>query len=149
MATTNRQYDVIVFGASGYTGKLTAEHIATHLPSDLRWAIAGRSAGKLEAVAAECKVLNPNRIQPGKSLASFCHINVFPFVLQKQRTDWEKPSRNNTACVHFIGPNRHKLNHVLVFSCHSTIRDLLIHTYDLPWLLIVMQTSPICLPALK
>lgn len=67
MATTSRQYDVIVFGASGYTGKLTAEHITTHLPSDLRWALAGRSASKLEAVAAECKGLNPDRTQPGKS----------------------------------------------------------------------------------
>lgn len=61
-----RQYDLVVFGATGYTGKLCAEHITTHLPSDLKWALAGRSASKLDAVAAECKALNPNRIQPGK-----------------------------------------------------------------------------------
>lgn len=60
----DRQYDIVVFGATGYTGKLTAEHIATNLPTDLKWAIAGRSATKLEAVAVECKALNPNRIQP-------------------------------------------------------------------------------------
>jgi len=60
-----RQYDLVVFGATGYTGKLTAEHITTHLPSDLKWALAGRSSAKLEAVAAECKALNPDRIQPG------------------------------------------------------------------------------------
>ena len=62
----SRQFDLIVFGASGYTGKLTAEHVATNLPTDLKWALAGRSRNKLEAVAAECKTLNPNRIQPGK-----------------------------------------------------------------------------------
>ncbi|KAH7419616.1 Saccharopine dehydrogenase-domain-containing protein [Cadophora sp. MPI-SDFR-AT-0126] len=61
---SSRQYDLVVFGATGYTGKLTAEHITTHLPTDLRWALAGRSATKLEAVAAECKTLNPDRIQP-------------------------------------------------------------------------------------
>lgn len=66
--TASRQYDIVVFGATGYTGKLTAEHIAKELPTDLKWAIAGRSASKLEALAKECKALNPDRIQPGKHL---------------------------------------------------------------------------------
>lgn len=65
MAAT-RQYDIVIWGASGYTGKLAAEHIARSFPTDLRWALAGRSASKLEAVAAECKALNPDRIQPGE-----------------------------------------------------------------------------------
>ena len=34
-----RQYDLVVFGATGYTGKLTAEHIAKFLPTDLKWAV--------------------------------------------------------------------------------------------------------------
>jgi short subunit dehydrogenase-like uncharacterized protein len=63
---SGRQYDLVVFGASGYTGKYVAEHIAKHLPTDLKWALAGRSANKLEAVAAECKSMNFDRIQPGK-----------------------------------------------------------------------------------
>lgn len=49
----------------GYTGKYTAEHITTNLPTDLKWAIAGRSHGKLEKLAAEIKPLNPDRRQPG------------------------------------------------------------------------------------
>jgi hypothetical protein len=70
-----RQYDLVVFGATGYTGKLTAEHITTNLPTDLKWALAGRSAKKLEAVATECKTLNPDRIQPGKhSLRCIGHL---------------------------------------------------------------------------
>jgi hypothetical protein len=67
--SASRQYDLVVFGATGYTGKLTAEHIATSLPTDLRWALAGRSQSKLEAVAAECKALNSDRIQPGEHSA--------------------------------------------------------------------------------
>ncbi|KAF7554257.1 hypothetical protein G7046_g6863 [Stylonectria norvegica] len=65
-----RQYDVIVFGATGYTGKWTAEYIATNLPTDLKWAVAGRSESKLQAVVDECKLLNPDRILPGIEIAS-------------------------------------------------------------------------------
>jgi short subunit dehydrogenase-like uncharacterized protein len=61
-----RQYDIIVFGASGYTGKMTAEYITANLATDLRWALAGRSQSKLESIAAECKALNADRVQPGK-----------------------------------------------------------------------------------
>lgn len=61
-----RLYDLVVLGATGYTGRLTAEFIATNLPIDLRWAIAGRSSSKLQALAADCKILNPDRVQPGK-----------------------------------------------------------------------------------
>lgn len=66
MSSIDREYELVIFGATGYTGKLTAEHVATHLPTDLRWALAGRSSSKLEAVAAECKALNPDRLQPGE-----------------------------------------------------------------------------------
>lgn len=59
-----RTYDLVLFGATGYTGKYTAEHITEHLPTDLKWAIAGRSQGKLEKLAAELKGLNPDRRQP-------------------------------------------------------------------------------------
>lgn len=62
----DRQYDLVVFGATGYTGKLTAEHITTHLPTDLKWAVAGRSRDKLEQVVAKCKTLTSDRLQPGK-----------------------------------------------------------------------------------
>ena len=64
--TAARAYDIVLFGATGYTGKLTAEYIAANLPTDLKWAIAGRSAAKLETIAAECKSINSDRIQPRK-----------------------------------------------------------------------------------
>ncbi|KAK3368078.1 Saccharopine dehydrogenase-domain-containing protein [Podospora didyma] len=64
-----RQYDVVVFGASGYTGKYTAQHIATHLPTDLKWAVAGRSRSKLDEVVAACRELNPNRLPPAIEVA--------------------------------------------------------------------------------
>ncbi|KAI0601629.1 Saccharopine dehydrogenase-domain-containing protein [Biscogniauxia sp. FL1348] len=72
MTTTNhsRKYDLVLVGATGYTGTLTAEHIALHLPTNLRWALAARSAAKLEALAARLKELNPDRLQPAIEVAT-------------------------------------------------------------------------------
>lgn len=64
-----RQYDVVVLGATGYTGKLCAEHVSTSLPTDLRWAIAGRSEAKLLALTDHLKALNPDRARIGPSLS--------------------------------------------------------------------------------
>jgi short subunit dehydrogenase-like uncharacterized protein len=43
--------DIALLGATGFTGGLTADYLATHLPEGGTWAIAGRSQAKLEAVA--------------------------------------------------------------------------------------------------
>ncbi|MBV8219131.1 MAG: saccharopine dehydrogenase NADP-binding domain-containing protein, partial [Solirubrobacterales bacterium] len=45
-----RSYDIVVFGATGFTGALTAEYLAANAPDGLRWALAGRSLEKLEQV---------------------------------------------------------------------------------------------------
>ena len=45
----DREHDVVVFGATGFTGALTAEYLAGVTDAG-RWAIAGRSRAKLEAV---------------------------------------------------------------------------------------------------
>jgi short subunit dehydrogenase-like uncharacterized protein len=52
----SRPLDVIVWGATGFTGQLVAEYLAAHAPKDLRWAIGGRSREKLEAVRANVKM---------------------------------------------------------------------------------------------
>ncbi|MGY6026220.1 saccharopine dehydrogenase family protein [Streptomyces spinosirectus] len=44
----DRPYDIVLFGATGFVGELTAEYLAAHAPDGLRWAIAGRDEGKLE-----------------------------------------------------------------------------------------------------
>lgn len=54
---TERTYDIVVFGASGYTGRLVAEYLAQQYNADeLNWAMAGRSLEKLAAVRAEMGV---------------------------------------------------------------------------------------------
>ncbi len=46
----DREFDVVLFGATGFTGGLTAEYLARAVPDGCRWALAGRNPGKLEAV---------------------------------------------------------------------------------------------------
>ncbi|MFJ8630041.1 saccharopine dehydrogenase family protein [Streptomyces sp. NPDC093568] len=48
LSRTDRPYDIVLFGATGFVGVLTAEYLAEHAPEGLRWAIAGRSGRKLE-----------------------------------------------------------------------------------------------------
>ena len=45
-----REHDVILFGATGFTGGLTAEYLARAADPQTRWALAGRNHAKLEAV---------------------------------------------------------------------------------------------------
>lgn len=35
--TEAREYDVVLFGATGFVGALTAEYLAVHAPADCRW----------------------------------------------------------------------------------------------------------------
>ena len=50
---TDREFDLIIYGATGFTGRLVAQHMLTRAPDGFRWAMAGRSADKLSTVAAE------------------------------------------------------------------------------------------------
>ena len=54
-----RKYDLVLFGATGFTGGLTAEYLAQHAPAATRWALAGRNRAKLEAVRTRLAALNP------------------------------------------------------------------------------------------
>lgn len=57
---TDRPYDIVVFGATGFTGKLTAEYLANAKEAgQFSWAIAGRSLVKLEEVKKALVGLNP------------------------------------------------------------------------------------------
>ena len=53
MTDTAREFDIVLFGATGATGRLTARHLAAEAGPDLRLALAGRSATRLESLARE------------------------------------------------------------------------------------------------
>lgn len=52
-------YDIVLYGATGFTGALTAEYLAANAPTSCRWALAGRNRGKLEAVRTRAIAINP------------------------------------------------------------------------------------------
>ncbi|MBR0935703.1 trans-acting enoyl reductase family protein [Bradyrhizobium jicamae] len=49
---SSSKFDIVIYGATGFTGQLVAEYIAAQYKGDkaLRWAMAGRSKDKLAAV---------------------------------------------------------------------------------------------------
>jgi short subunit dehydrogenase-like uncharacterized protein len=51
--------DIVVYGATGFVGRLVAAHLATHAPPELTIALAGRSREKLERVREELGVAWP------------------------------------------------------------------------------------------
>lgn len=51
--TQERTYDLIVFGATGFTGGLVARYLHGRIGTTLRWALAGRDRAKLEAVRGQ------------------------------------------------------------------------------------------------
>lgn len=53
LPSDGRDFDLTLFGATGFVGGLTAEHLTRKAPADARVALAGRSADKLERVRAE------------------------------------------------------------------------------------------------
>jgi short subunit dehydrogenase-like uncharacterized protein len=57
----SRPYDVVVWGATGFTGRLVAEYLATHygIGKSVKWAIAGRSRDKLTQVQAALAAIDP------------------------------------------------------------------------------------------
>lgn len=46
-----KEFDIIVFGATGFTGSLISEYLISHYGDDCRIALAGRSEAKLKALA--------------------------------------------------------------------------------------------------
>jgi short subunit dehydrogenase-like uncharacterized protein len=68
----DREHDIVLFGATGFTGGLTAEYLARHGDPGTRWALAGRNREKLEAVRArlgdgysELPILHADVTDPG------------------------------------------------------------------------------------
>lgn len=53
MASSEREFAIVVFGASGFTGQYVVREVAKNCKGKFKWAIAGRSKDKLEKVLQE------------------------------------------------------------------------------------------------
>lgn len=52
-SSRSREYDIVLWGATGFTGRLVAEYLKKSGPADLRWALAGRNEKKLDGLRRE------------------------------------------------------------------------------------------------
>ena len=126
MAQPDRQYECIVFGATGYTGKYTAEHISTHLPTDFKWAVAGRSETKLRNLVDELKGLNSDRFQPGIEVAQLDKIELVELA------------KKTKVLVTTVGPY-HKYGTVVFEACAEAGTHYLDVTGEVPWVYDMIQ----------
>jgi short subunit dehydrogenase-like uncharacterized protein len=60
--TRDTEFDLVLFGATGFTGRLVAEYLVKKRPG-VRWALAGRSRDKLERERDELAALEPSAKQ--------------------------------------------------------------------------------------
>lgn len=100
---------------------MTAEHIAQYLPTDLKWAIAGRNSKKLADVAEELKKLNPDRLQPSIEI---CELkkNELDALVKKTR-----------LVITTIGPYM-KYGEPVIEACANNGTHYLDCTGEVPWL---------------
>jgi short subunit dehydrogenase-like uncharacterized protein len=80
-----RTYDLALFGATGFTGGLTADYLAANAPADLRWALVGRNRAKLEAVAARLAASGPTAPAPELIVADAADPTALAGVAESTR----------------------------------------------------------------
>ncbi|KAI4206309.1 MAG: hypothetical protein LQ346_001134 [Caloplaca aetnensis] len=121
MAQSNsRKYDLILLGATGYTGRLCAEHITKSLPTDLKWAVSGRSHERLAAVVQEVKSHNPDRLQPAVE-ATTLSLEDLRLLAQKTR-----------LILNTVGPY-YRYSSPVVQACAENGTHYLDVTGESPW----------------
>lgn len=127
----SRKYDIVIIGATGYTGVLTAEYLASNLPKDTKWAIAGRSRNKLEALAKKLKDLNPDRSQPGtrkgsdNQLAYINTITAVEIVSFNDRNQVDILVGNAKVCISVVTYWKESVGEVIVQACIEKRTDYL------------------------
>ena len=121
MSTLPREYELVLLGATGYTGKYCAEHIVTRLPTDLKWAVAGRSSSKLSNLLDEIKTLNPDRLHPGIEVASLA------------TEDLDSLARKTQVLINTVGPYYRYGTPVVEACAKNGTHYLDVYVFD-PWL---------------
>lgn len=54
-----RDFDIVLYGATGFVGELTANYLAENASPETKWALAGRNPDKLRAIREKITKLNP------------------------------------------------------------------------------------------
>ena len=99
-------YDLILHGATGFTGRQAVDYVHRHAPAGLRWAISGRNENKLDEVA--------QAYAPGRHLP---YIRADGLNLD----DMDRLAKSARVILTTAGPNS-KFGRLLVDACvvHKT-----------------------------
>lgn len=124
--SSDRQYEIVLLGATGYTGKLTAEYIQEHVDTNLKWAIAGRNSAKLSNLVGELRHLNPDRPLPAVE------------VVEQTKADLEPLARKTKILITTVGPYW-KYGTPTVEACAAAGTHYLDVTGETPWVYEMMQ----------
>ena len=119
--TKQREFDLIVLGATGFTGQLLVDYLLSRhgADGDLRWALAGRSQERLAAVRTEL----------GESAAAL------PLIVadSHDRSSLDALARRTRAVCSTVGPYAlHGSD--LVASCAAAGTDYCDLTGEVPWM---------------
>ncbi|RDW79176.1 uncharacterized protein DSM5745_06028 [Aspergillus mulundensis] len=117
---SSREFDIVVLGPTGYTGKYCAEHIVTHLPTNLKWALAGRSYKKIQGVAQELKELNADRSEP----------DIITIQLNKE--ELRSLAERTKLIINCVGPY-HIYSTPVVEACANAGTHYVDATGETPW----------------
>lgn len=74
--TDTKDLDLVVFGATGFTGRRAVRHLAVYAPAALRWAVAGRDRESLERLGVGVPVLVADVTDPASLAAVVARTRV-------------------------------------------------------------------------
>lgn len=121
-----KPYDVIVLGATGYVGQLIAEYLATsYRGNEVRWAMAGRSQKKLDAVKAS---LGAAGAEIATLVADTSDMNALEALVDQGR-----------VILTTVGPYA-KYGSALVEACARSGTDYVDLTGEAPWIQAMIDT---------
>ncbi|PKX99575.1 uncharacterized protein P174DRAFT_438026 [Aspergillus novofumigatus IBT 16806] len=123
---SDKEFDLVLVGPTGYTGRLCAEHIVKNLPTNLKWALAGRSVQKIEGIAKELRTLNPDRTAPEILAVQLNRKELDPLV---QRTK---------VIINCVGPY-HLYSTPVVEACANHGTHYVDATGETPWVREIIQ----------
>jgi short subunit dehydrogenase-like uncharacterized protein len=112
----------------GFTGKLAAKYVVQNCPTDLKWAVAGRSHAKLTAIVDEITQININRRAPGIAIADSGDLEAMTSI-----------AKSTKVVLSFAGPFA-----TFFLPLKSLTLDMGVNSYRL-----VRKTGPIMLISLE
>ncbi|EPB81743.1 hypothetical protein HMPREF1544_11529 [Mucor circinelloides 1006PhL] len=123
-----RKYDLVVFGATGFTGALTCEYLAEIQDKDLSWALAGRNLAKLEKVRERLTELDSSLKDIDLLIADSSQPDSLDQVLSQTR-----------VVISTVGPFT-KYGTPLVEACIRQKTHYVDTTGEYPWIKKIIDT---------